>query len=277
MNRRLRCLFVVSALAALTGAAQVGAAQAVKGQLVADMRGQMAAQITGERTQRVKDVMVRVGDRVKKNDVLANLDTEQLEADRLITQRSLEESRAAVEVAKAGVARAQLDFNRRAGLRGSPSYNRAAFEDAEIGLQAAEGQLLNAESIVKRREAEIQRINLEIQLAEIKAPYDALVLSVITSVGASVTLQNPALFTLQDLSQVEISVPVSEGQVTAMTPGQTVEYSTAGGPKKTATLRAVLPDGTEGSVDFVVRLQLNAADLPMAFRDGQPVDVYFNP
>lgn len=95
--------------------------------------------------------------------------------------------------------------------------------------------------------------------------------------GASVTFQNPALLTLLDLSQIEISVPVSEGQVTALTPGQTVEYSTADGSKKSATLRAVMAVGTDGADDFVVRLQVNAADLPLAFRDDQPVDVFFNP
>ena len=272
---KLRCLFVSLTLAAVSGASAAEAAQAVKGYLVADIRGQMAAQITGERSQRVKDVLVRVGDRVKKDDVLARLDTEQLEADRLITQRALEEARAAVEVAKAAVARATLDFKRRAGLKGSPSYNRAAFEDAEIGLQAAQGQLLNAESNVQRREAEISRVSLEIALAEIKSPYDALVLDIITSVGASVTQQSPALLTLQDLSQIEIAVPVSDTQVNALTPGQTLDYTLSGGPKKTAILRAVVPG--QADEGFVARLQVSPADLPMAFRDRQPVDVYINP
>lgn len=276
MHRIAYCLVVVVALAVGVTTDAV-AAQAVKGQFVADMRGQIAAQITGERTQQVKDVLVRVGDRVKKNDVLAKLDTEQLEADRLITQRSLEEARAAVEVAKAALGRARLDFNRKAGLRGSPSFNRAAFEDSEIGLRAAEGEVLSAESKVKRSEAEMDRINLEIRLAEIKSPYDALVLGVITSVGASVTLQNPALFTLLDLTQIEIAAPVSEGQVAQLKPGQTIEYSTSGGPKKTGTVRAVLPAEGGNADAFVVRLQLNTADLPMALRDGQPVDVFIGP
>lgn len=264
-------------LAVLAGAGAVEAAEPKKGRLVADVRGQIAAQFTGERSQRVTEVRVRVGDRVKKGDLLARLDTDQLEADKLIIQRSLDEAKAALEVANAAVARADLDLRRRAGLKGSPSYNRALFEDAEIALQAAEGQRLNAERTVKRREAEIERVDLEIKLADIKAPYDALVLAIITSVGASVTQQSPDLFTLQDLSQIEISVPLPDSQIAALTIGQNVDYAIAGGARKTAVLRTILPSGGAGEDVFAARLQPNPTDLPIAFRDGQAVEVFFAP
>ncbi len=277
MTCKSRALPFAFVLAVLAGAGTVEAAEPKKGRLVADVRGQIAAQFTGERSQRVREVRVRVGDRVKKDDLLARLDTEQLEADKLIIQRSLDEAKAALEVAKAAVARADLDLRRRAGLKGSPSFNRALFEDAEIALQAAEGQRLNAERTVKRREAEIERVDLEIRLADIKAPYDALVLGIITSVGASVTQQSPDLFTLQDLSQIEISVPVLDNQVDAMTIGQKVDYAIAGGPRKTAVLRAILPSGSADEDAFAARLQPSLADLPLAFRDGQAVDVFFAP
>lgn len=264
---------------ALSSAApgSVAAAQSVQGQLVADHRGQLAAQITGERSQRVQEMTVRVGDRVKKNDVLARLDTEQLVADRLIAQRTLDEARAAVSVAKAAVARAQLDFNRRSGLKDSAAFNRAAFEDAEVALQAAQGQLESAERNVGRREAEIERINLEIQFAEIKAPYDAIVLEILTSVGATVTQQNPALLSLQDLTQVEIAVPLTQGTFETLKPGQSLNYSMTDGAKKSATVRAVLPPSGDGEQKYVARLQLDPADLPLAFRDRQAVEVFLSP
>ncbi|CAN0192617.1 unnamed protein product, partial [Phaeothamnion confervicola] len=176
------------ALALVVGvASQRVEAEVVEGKLVADQRGQISAQMTGERSQRVESVLVRVGDRVKKGDVLARLNTVSLEADRLIAQRALEESRASVEVAKSVVARARLDYDRRASLKGSPSYNRAGFEDAEVELRASQSRLQNAESNANRREAEVARCELEIRLAEIKAPYDGVVLEIMTNVGASVT------------------------------------------------------------------------------------------
>jgi macrolide-specific efflux system membrane fusion protein len=147
----------------------VEASDAIEGKLIADQRGHISAQMTGERSQRVKEMYVRVGDRVKQGDRLALLDTEQLEADRLIAQRSLEEAQASAEAAKSSVARAQLDYDRKAGLRDSqsPAFNRAAYEDAEIELRAAESGLRSTQSSVARRDAEVSRIDLELHLAEI--------------------------------------------------------------------------------------------------------------
>jgi RND family efflux transporter MFP subunit len=264
------------ALALAVGAAPhvAEASDAIEGKLVADQRGHISAQMTGERSQRVKDLYVRVGDTVKRGDKLARLDTEQLEADRLIAQRALEEARAAVEIAKSTVARAQLDYDRRAGLKGSPSFNRAAFEDAEVALRAADSGLQSAESSANRREAEVARIDLEIRLAEINAPYDGLVLDVLTNVGASVTQKAPDLLTLLDLSQVEIAVPLSQDEAQRLKPGQSVRYAFADGEKRTARVRAVLPPTSAQDTASVTRLQLDSADLPPAFRHQERVQVY---
>lgn len=261
---------------AVGAASQVAdAREAIEGKLIADQRGQISAQMTGERSQRVKDMRVRVGDPVKAGDLLARLDTEQLEADRLIAQRTLEEAQAAVAVARSSVARAKLDYDRRAGLKGSPSYNRAAFEDAEVGLRSAESELESAQSSVNRREAEVARIDLEIRLAEIKAPYDGLVVAVLASVGAAVTQQAPDILTLLDLSRVEIAVELPQGEAERLQPGQSVGYAFAGGEQRTARLRAVLPPAGPQETAAVARLQLESGDLPALIHHHQPVRVYF--
>lgn len=264
------------ALVVVVGAAAqvVKAGETIEGKLIADQRGHISAQMTGERSQRVKDMRVRVGDKVRQGDLLARLDTEQLEADRLIAQRALEEAQATVEVARASVASARLEYDRRAGLKGSPSYNRAAYEDAEVALRAAESRLQNAQSSANRREAEVARIDLEIRLAEIKAPYDGLVLEVLTSVGASVTQKAPDLLTLLDLSQVEIAVPLPQRDAQRLKPGQSVAFSLADGEKRSARVRTVLPPLGPQETAPVARLQLDDADLPSTIGHQQPVQVY---
>lgn len=276
MFSKLRLLPRAFAVAAVFLAApQVAhAAEALAGTLIADQRGHISAQMTGERSQRVKDMRVRVGDRVKKNDLLARLDTEQLEADRLIAQRALDEALAAVEVAKSNVVRAQLDYDRRAGLRNSPSFNRAAYEDAEVALRAEQSSLRNAESSTNRREAEMARIDVEIRLAEIRAPYDAVVLDVLTNVGASVTQKSPDLLTLLDLSQVEIAVPVTQEEAAHLTPGRSVAYTLADGEKRTARFRTVMPPTDPDKTALVARLEIDSADLPLSLHHQDPVQVF---
>jgi multidrug efflux pump subunit AcrA (membrane-fusion protein) len=146
-NSRLSLLALGLALVTVAAVDIVEAAEVVDGTLVADVRGQISAEMTGERAQRVDQMNVRVGDRVKKGDVLARLSTLQLEGDRAIAERALEEARASVDVAKAVLARARLDYDRRGALRGSPSYNRAAFEDAEVDFRARKA----SSSVVRRK------------------------------------------------------------------------------------------------------------------------------
>lgn len=250
------------------------AEKTVEGTLIADQRGHISAQMTGERSQGVKEMKVRVGDRVKAGDLLARLDTEQLQADRLIEQRAFDEAKAAVDVAKAAVARAQLDYDRRAGLRNSPSFNRAAYEDAEVALQAAKSSLSSTQSSAARSEAEVARIDLEIRLAEIKAPYDGLVLDVLTNVGAAVTQRSPNLLTLLDLSQVEIAVKLPPADLQRLKPGDSIGYAIGDGPRRTARLRAVLPPSGAQETNSVARLHLNSSDLPPIIRHEQPVKVF---
>jgi macrolide-specific efflux system membrane fusion protein len=276
MSAKFQLMLLGFALVALIGAEPraVDASEAIEGKLIADQRGHISAQITGERSQRVKDMFVRVGDIVKQGDRLARLDTEQLEADRLIAQRALEEAQASVEVATSNVARAKLEYDRRAGLKSSPSFNRAEFENAEVELRAAESQLKSVQSIANRRDAEMARIDLEMRLSEITAPYDGLVVEILTSVGASVTQKSPDLLTLLNLSQLEIAVELSHAEAQRLKPGQSVQYALADGEKRRARVRAVLPGLSPQGTASVTRLQLDNIDLPLAVRRQQPVQLY---
>lgn len=253
---------------------RVEAVEVVDGNLVVDQRGNISAQMTGERSQRVEELLVRVGDRVKKGDMLARLNTVQLDGDRLIAQRAFEEAKASVEVAKSSLARAKLDFDRRSSLKGSPAFNRATFEDAEVELKAAESRLQSAQSNANRREAEVARADIEIKLAEIRAPYDAAVLDILTNVGAAVTQRAPNIATLVDLSRVEIAFKATRAQSQLMKPGQVVSYTLADGNKRSARVRALsLPASPQEAAPFT-RLQLDSADLPQEIFHNQPVKVY---
>lgn len=63
----------------------LNAQETIKGRLVANHVGRVSSEITGERAIRVKDLLVREGDRVKKGDVLVRLSVEQLIADRAVS------------------------------------------------------------------------------------------------------------------------------------------------------------------------------------------------
>lgn len=248
------------------------AADSLEGKVVADQVGRISVQLTGERSVRVEEMTVRIGDRVRKGDLLARLSSEQLKADRLVAQRTLEEAEATVGEEEADVDIARLRRDRQAGLRQSPSFNRAALEDAEVELKAAESQLASAQSIAKRREAELARIDLEISFAEITAPYDGVIVDVMATVGAAVTQRQPDLMTILDLTKVEIEV--TGASVEELQPGQAVEVTVAGGDKQPAKVRAVWPQLGSNGTTQIVRIAPEPGSLPATVHDGQSAQVF---
>ena len=142
---------VLGTLAVAVINAQATAQESFKGVIVAKQVGKVSSQLTGERSVRVQELNVRVGDRVKKGDLIAKLSTEQLEADRKVADASYEESKALVTVAQSRVKGAQLVLGRQERLRKSTSFQRSAFEDAEVALQTAEASLQSARGVAARR------------------------------------------------------------------------------------------------------------------------------
>ena len=215
-----KALILVSALFFLAHASD--ADKSLKGRLIANHIGKVSSEITGERTVRIQKLLVREGDRVKKGELLAQLSTEQLIADRSVAMSSLQAAEAMVGVAKSNLAGAKMRYDRQAGLENSAAFRRAAFEDAQVSLQTAESQLRRAENVVSVRKAEVERIELEIRLADILAPYDGIVMDVLTSVGAAVTQTKPDILMLLDLSRVEIELPISLARASEFQPGRSL-------------------------------------------------------
>ena len=246
----------------------------IEGQLIADQIGTISSPLTGERSVRVEAVPVRKGDRLKKGDQMALLSTLQLMADRLVAQRAFEEAEALTDVAESNVAAAELTYRRQADLKGSPSFRRAAFEDAEVALAAAKSQLRSAESSAKRQQAEVERIDLEIRLAKILAPYDGIVLEVLKNVGSTVTQRDPHLFRFLDLSRVEIEVQGSKKEMEPFQPGLKISYAIADGEKLTGQVRAILPNLGQRPQSWLARIELDSSRLPSLIHHRQPVKVY---
>ena len=264
---------LVATLAVVLVQAEAIAQETFKGVIVAKQVGKVSSQLTGERSVRVQELSVRVGDRVKKGDPIAKLSTEQLEADRKVADGAYEEAKALVTVAESRVTGADLVLGRQKKLRKSTSFQRSAFEDAEVAVKTAQANLQSARGVAARRKAEVERIALEIRLADIKAPYDGIVTSIAASVGAAVTQRNPDLVQLLDLSRVEIEVAVPPAKLALFSAGKAVKFNTSNGAKGEAKVRAIMSVLAQNKRDRVVRMMLADPGKLGAIYDQEAVTV----
>jgi RND family efflux transporter MFP subunit len=161
----------------------------------------------------VERLRVRVGDRVRAGDVLAELDPRELNARR-------DDAAAALNAAVANFAYASAELARKRELA------------AERLIAPSELDLATRAEEVARREQERARANLtfsETQLtyARIVAPISGVVSSVATQEGETVaaSLAAPTFLTLLDLNRLEVRAYVDETDIGRIKPSQRATFT----------------------------------------------------
>jgi RND family efflux transporter MFP subunit len=117
----------------------------------------VSAQISGQVTQ----LLVDAGDRVRRGQVLARIDTRDTDA-------QLAAGRANVAQAEAGHAQARLNFERTQRLVEQNFVSRAALDNAEAGLKTAQ-------AAVEAARAGVTQASTARSYAEVRAPIDGVV------------------------------------------------------------------------------------------------------
>jgi HlyD family secretion protein len=172
---------------------------------------------------RVKDVLVREGDRGEAGQVVARMDTAALEAQRRQAEAQLEQARHAVATANAGVDQrlseldlAQSTYERSAGLvaQGFISVqkldtDRATLLAARAALVAARSKVVEARSGVASARAAVNRVAADIADGQLVAPRSGRIQYRLAQPGEVLGAGGKVL-TLLDLSDVYMTVFLSE-------------------------------------------------------------------
>jgi len=270
---------------------------AVNGRVVAAISPTLHAAATGTVT-----LKVNAGDRVKKGDIVAEVESPDLEDQYKREQSSYEQLRA--EVARQQIlakkqkllARREADtaeierlaalrtYERieKAGLAGVIPKNdfdkaRDALKSAEIrSKHAAEAATLENDDVeleLKTRSAQLERQKLALDYAKrrvdelrLRAPVDGVV-GAVAIANRTVVQANTPIMTLVDLSQLEVELEIPESYVADIGLGLTVEI-VAGDIKAAGKLAAISPEVVKNMVSARVRFD---GAQPSGLRQSQRV------
>lgn len=209
----------------------------VIGRLVAQRSGVVAARINGP----VGQFDVRVGDRVAAGDVMVALVDDSLRARRDLWRAELAEAESRVETRQAELALRRQELERLENLENSSAFNPARVADKRQEVAIAESQLGEFRAAVAITRANLKLAEINLFNVEVRAPYDGVVSSRHTEVGAYVQVGGPVLTLIDDrLLEIEADVPTE--QATQLAPGTSVSYRFANAEGATATVRAIVPD-----------------------------------
>ncbi|KKJ78412.1 hypothetical protein WH95_03760 [Kiloniella litopenaei] len=208
----------------------------VIGRLVAQQTGNVSARIAGP----VDELMVEVGDKVVKDQVIAKLNAATLKAD-----RDLAASEVAAATSKLGTFQARLklagqELKRLEKLKKSAAFNKSRYEDAIQNSSIAKAEVSQARADIGTAQARLKRAEINLAYTEIKAPYDGIIMSKETETGAYVATGD-AVVTLLSRESLEIEVDVPARRLAGIKPGMEFTLSLTDDTPLLATIRAILP------------------------------------
>ncbi len=229
--------------------------------------------IGSELSGTVLRVLVDVNDKVKKGQVLVELDTAKLNDQVARSRASLGSATAMVAQAVATASEARGNLTRLetvAKLSGGKVPSQAELETARASLERALAQEASARANVTEVRATLSTDETNLSKASIRSPIDGVVLTRTVDPGNAVaaSLQAVTLFNVaENLSQLRLQVNVDEADVGAVKVGQKASFTVSAYParKYPATITRVAYGSTitDNVVTYVTYLDVDNTDLSL--------------
>ncbi len=180
------------------------------GYVVAQRKASLSSKATG----RLEWVGVVEGSRIKKGELIALIESDDLKAKLLFDESK-------VMLAKAEVDEAKRFFERAKKLLAKDYVSEASYDESFARLAKAMASLRASEAALEISKADLAQ-------SEIRAPFDAVVLTKNADVGDNITPfsaaadSKGAVVTIADMRSLEVEVDVSESNVSKIGVGQDV-------------------------------------------------------
>jgi len=159
----------------------------------------------------VREILVKVGDRVEKGDVLVRArDNEALAA--VEVQRARAENRYEIDAVQNALELAQIEYKNLQKLEATGGGSQLEFDRAENAVRAGEIELKRAEERLREQEMQLARLEADLERYYLVAPYDGVVQDVMVSEGESTNESRPAL-RLVKVDPLHVRTPADAARV----------------------------------------------------------------
>lgn len=224
-------------------------------EFVGTVKFEKSSTLAAQNSGIVKAINFEIGDKVKKDKTLVQID-----ADILMAQ--INAAKATLESAQQTSLNSSKDYERYKALLESKSITQKEYDDALLKRNASN-------SNVQALEANLKQLQIQAYKKNIKAPYDGIVVEKNVQLGEWVNAGSNVA-KIVDTSKIEVTFNVPSTIVNGLKQGQMYDIFIDG---KTipAKLNAIIPNGDKLTRTFPVQFKANVKD--MFIYEGQEAKV----
>ncbi len=253
------------------------------GTLEARVKTTMSARIQ----ERLAQVLVDQGDRVKAGQLLARLDDAETQQQVAVAAAALDAAHRTSDRVGADLARseavlalARLDHQRTTGLLATKAASRADVDKTAEGLHVAEADLKRSNAAIAEAQSQVVMAEKTLlyrqeQLAftEIRAPYDGLIIRRDRDPG-DVLVPGASLMQLVSLDELWVSAWVDETAIPALATGQPARilFRSEPGRDYPGTVARLGREADRETREFLV--DVHVSELPTNWAIGQRTDIF---
>ena len=244
-----------------------------------------ASTVSSKVTGKVVEVLVEEGMKVEAGQVLARLDSSNVEKSLQLAQAQAESALKALEETRANLEQAQRDFRRVTQLVADKVASPSDLDRAEAQAKSLKARLERQQADVTVAEREVALWRQQLDDTIIRAPFAGIVTSkdaqpgeMISPISAGSGFTRTGICTIVDMSSLEIEVDVNESYINRVQPAQPVEAMLDSYPDSQipAKVIAIIPTADRQKATVKVRVGFEKLDpriLPdmsvkVAFQDG---------
>ena len=187
------------------------------GSLVGRNEVEVGAQVNGQ----IQKLYVKLGDKVKKGDMIAEIDPRtqinslsSAKAELRIVQADKKQTEALLKMQEA-------EYNRQLKMRKGNATSDASLESAEASLAQTKAKLEACDAYIEKAKISVSTAETNLGYTKITAPRDGVVIGIVTEEGQTVvsTQSAPTIVKIADLDTMTVEAEISEADVVKVKAG----------------------------------------------------------
>src|SRR4030043_376780 len=237
------------------------------GYVVPQRKSALASKVTG----RLMWLGVEEGNRVKKDQIIARLESQDVEAAKDQATANVNAARSNLELVKAELKEATLNLERNKALHARGVIAKSAYDSALARYEKAVAAVEAAEATLKANLAGLEGANISLEYTSIRVPFDGVVLTknadigdIVTPIGAAANAKS-AVITIADMNSLQVEADVSESNLNKIKRGQPceIQLDALPGDRFRGAIHTIVPTADRTKATVMVKVRFVDKESPV--------------